>query len=125
MDKLRQIIREEISRVMKEIGEDPIKLSQNMVSSNEDQVRSLKDELRYREGDARVSGLPREEKKARIEMVKLTQDRLEQAENELELSKQAELNAVEFTQMQTSVSTQQGEQGQSHDSGQSQIQPQI
>jgi hypothetical protein len=119
MDKqLRQIIKEEIYKVMMEIGEeDPMKLSQDMIKSNEEQVKELEGELKYREADARVSNLPRDEKDARTAMVKVVKDRLESAKSELEMSKQAEVNAVKFTQMQTQMQTQQD--------GQSQIDSQI
>jgi hypothetical protein len=108
MDKeLKKIIREEVYKVMMEIGEeDPMKLSQDMIASNEEQVKELEDELKYREADARVSSLPRDERDARVAMVKVVKDRLEAAKLELEMSKQSEINAVKFTQMQTQVQTQ-------------------
>jgi len=108
MEELRKIIREEVYRVIKEVGEeDPMVLAQNMIKSNEEQVKSLEDELKYREADARVSNLPRDEKDARVAAAKLTKDRLENARQELELSKQSQINAVKFTQMQTDMTTQQ------------------
>jgi hypothetical protein len=119
MDKIRKIIREEVYKVVNEIGEeDPMKLSQSMVDSNEEQVKELERELKYTEADARVGGLPREEKKAREERVKVVKDRLELAKKELEMAKQAEINAVKYQQMQSDIESQQ-------DSGQSQISPQV
>lgn len=118
MEELRKIIREEISKVIFEMGEeDPVKLAQDMIKSNEEQVKSLEQELKYREADARVSNLPKDEKDARVATAKLTKDRLEQAKQELELSKQSQINAVKMQQMQTDMETQQ--------QGQSQINPQT
>lgn len=118
MEELRKIIREEISKVIFEIGEeDPVKLAQDMIKSNEEQVKSLEQELKYRQADARVSNLPKDEKDARVATEKLTKDRLDQAKQELELAKQSEINAVKMQQMQTNMQTQQ--------QGQSQIEPQT
>jgi hypothetical protein len=108
MEELRKIIREEVYRVMQEMGEeDPVKLSQDMVSSNEEQVKSLEDELKYRQADMRVSNLPKDEKDARVAAMKLTKDRLESAKRELELSKQSQINAVKFNQLQSDSDAQQ------------------
>jgi len=108
MEEVRKIIREEVYKIMKEIGEeDPVVLAQNMIKSNEEQVKSLEDELKYREADARVSNLPRDEKDSRVAQAKLTKDRLEKAKMDLEFSKQSQVNAVKFSQMQTDSSTQQ------------------
>jgi len=108
MEAIRKIIREEITRVMQEIGEeDPMVLAQNMIKSGEERVKSLEDELKYRDADARVSNLPRDMKDARVAQAKLTKDRLEKAKMDLELSKQSQINAVKFSQMQTDSSIQQ------------------
>lgn len=123
MDNIRKIIREEIVRVMQEIGEDPIKNAQNMVNSNELQVKELENELRYRQSDARVQGLPREEKKAREERMNLVKDRLDIAKQELEMSKQAQINAVQMQQSQTQLTQTSGEQQSVQE--QSQVQSQI
>jgi hypothetical protein len=108
MENLRKIIREEVYRVISETGEeDPSQLAQSMITSNEEQVKSLEDELKYRQGDMRVSNLPKDERDARTAAMKLTKDRLESAKNELELSKQSQINAVKLNQMQTDSQTQQ------------------
>ena len=118
MEELRKIIREEVGKVIFEIGEeDPIKLAQDMIKSNEEQVKSFEDELKYREADSRVPNLPRDERDARVAAAKLAKDRLEQAKKKLEFSKQSEINAVKMQQMQTDMQTQQ--------QGQSQINPQT
>ncbi len=108
MEEIRKIIREELYKVIQEVGEeDPMVLAQDMIKSNEEQVKSLEDELKYREADMRVSNLPKDERDARVAAMKLTKDRLENAKQELELSKQSQINAVKFTQMQTDMATQQ------------------
>jgi len=114
MDKqLKQIIKEEIYKVMMEVGEeDPMKLSQDMIKSDEEYIKDLEIELKYREADARVSGLPRDERDARVAQAKVVKDRLEMKRKELEMSKQSEVNAVKFTQMQTQIQTQTGGQSQ-------------
>jgi len=118
MEELRKIIREEVSKVIFEIGEeDPIKLAQDMIKSKEEQIKSLEQELKYRESDSRVPNLPRDEKDSRVATAKLTKDRLEKSKNELELAKQSQINAVKMQQMQTDMQTQQ--------QGQSQINPQT
>jgi len=122
--QLRQIIKEEVYRVMMEMGEeDPIKLAQDMVKSNEEQVKSLELELKYKEADIRVSGLPRDMKDARAAEAKVTKDRLEQSKLELELAKQSLINAATMQSTQNSQTSQSSQISQ--DSGQSQIQPQI
>ena len=118
MEELRKIIREEISKVILEMGEeDPIKAAQDMIKSNEEQVKSLEDELKYREADARVSNLPKDMKDARDAQAKLTKDRLERAKSELELAKQMQITAVKSQQMKSDMEAQQ--------QGQSQIEPQT
>lgn len=119
MDKnIKQIIKEEVYKVMMEVGEeDQMKLSQDMIASNEEQIQNLEAELKYRESDTRVSNLPSDEKKARITMVKLLKDRVEAAKMELEMSKQSEINAVKFNQIQSQIQPQQVSS--------SQIQPQT
>jgi len=108
MDKIRKIIREEFQKVMKEIGEeDPVKVAQDMIKSNEEQVKQLKDELKFREADARVSNLPRDEKDARTSRAKMVKDRLEMAEKELELAQQSLVNATQYQTMQQSQDSQQ------------------
>jgi N-methylhydantoinase B/oxoprolinase/acetone carboxylase alpha subunit len=108
MEKIRKIIREELYKLIKEIGEDdPIKLAQEMIKSNEEQVKSLEQELKFREADSRVSNLPKDDRDARIATAKLTKDRLEQAKRELELSKQSEINAVKMQQLQSNSDNQQ------------------
>jgi hypothetical protein len=105
--QLKQIIKEEVYKVMMEIGEeDPMQLSQNMIKSDEDYIKELEIELKYRENDARVSGLPRDMRDARVAQAKVIKDRLEMKKKELEMSKQSEVNAVKFTQMQTQMQTQ-------------------
>jgi hypothetical protein len=112
-NRIRKIIREEITRVIQEMGEeDPMKLAQDMIKSNEEQVKSLEDELKYRESDMRVSNLPKDDKDARVATMKLTKDRLESAKEELELSKQTELNAVKLQQMQSSSDSEQSSSSQ-------------
>lgn len=125
MEEVRKIIREELYRMMQEIGqEDPVKLSQNMIRSNEEQIKELENELRYRQADARVQGLPREEKKAREEMAKSVINKLEISKKELEMAKQAQITAVQMqTQSQSSEQIQTSDQTQIQ--GQSQIQPQT
>ncbi len=114
MENIRKIIREEVYRVMNEVGEeDPIQNAQNMIKSNEEQVKSLEQELKYRDADTRVANLPRDEQDARKATAKLTKDRLEQARKELELSKQSEINAIKMNQMQNNMG--------SEESGSSQI----
>lgn len=100
MNKIRQIIREELNSVFNEVimNQDPVKISQDMVASNEAQLKVIQDELKFRENDARVSGLPPEEKKARIERVKMKKKELELAKQELELAKQSQLSAVQMQQ---------------------------
>ena len=114
MDKeLRKIIKEEVYKVMMEIGEeDPMALSQDMIDGDEVSVKELEDELKYREADSRVSNLPRDERDARVAMAKVVKDRLELAKKSLEMAKQSEVNAVKFTQMQTQMQTQQDGQSQ-------------
>jgi len=108
MEEVRKIIREEVYKIMKEIGEeDPMVLAQNMIKSNEEQVKELENELKFRDADTRVSNLPRDERDARIAQAKVIKDRLEKAKAELELSKQSQINAVKFSQMQTDSSIQQ------------------
>ena len=108
--------------VIQEMGEeDPIKLSQDMIDSTELQVKGLEDELRYKEADARTSGLPRDMRDARVADAKLTKDRLEQTKKDLELAKRNQTSAVQFSQMQQSTDMQSGGDTQ----GQSQIQPQT
>jgi len=136
-EKIRQIIREEVFMIMKEFGkDDPVANAQAMVKSNEEQVKSLKDELKWKDNDSRVSGLPIKEKEARVFAAKAAKDKLKSAENELALAKQAEINAViqqqaQSTQAQdTSQTTQVNQsqnQGQSQvqSQGQSQVQSQI
>lgn len=104
--------------VIEEMGQDdPIQNAQSMVSSNEEQLSNLEKELKYRESDARVSGMPGSESNARKDRVELTKDKVDNTRKELELAKQAELNALSLKQMQDKeISVQ---------SGQSQIQPQI
>lgn len=128
MEELRKIIREEVYKVIQEIGEeDPMVLAQDMIKSNEEQVKSLEYELKYREADARVSNLPKDERDARVATAKLTKDRLEQAKKELELSNQSKINAVKFAQMQTDMATQQASSSQttSSQTSNSQIAPQT
>jgi hypothetical protein len=112
---LRQIVREEIRNLMSEAfgAEDPVKLAQNIVKSNEEQLKNLEAELKFRENDARVSGLPPEEKKARIERVNHKKKELELAKQELELAKQAELSAVQMQQQAQSSSDESQAQTQS------------
>lgn len=101
-NSIRKIIREEVYKVMQEIGqEDPVALASSMVTSNEEQVKQLEDELRYRQGDMRVQGLPKEEKKAREERVKTIKQRLDLAKQELEMAKESQISAVRMQQMQT------------------------
>ncbi|MEK6829911.1 MAG: hypothetical protein AABY15_07360 [Nanoarchaeota archaeon] len=100
MNKIRQIIREEVYRVMQEIGEDPLQLSKEMIQSNEQQVKELEAELKFRQNDTKVSGLSPEDKKARIAIMNITQKRLENAKIELEMAKQSQLNAVKMQQTQ-------------------------
>ena len=121
MDKIRQIIREEVYRIMQEIGEDPIQLSQDMVKSNEEQVKELELELKFRENDTRVNGLSPEEKKARIAVANVTKQRLEIAKSELEMTKQAQINAVKMQQQSQSSET----EPQAENPLQGQIQTQI
>lgn len=110
MNKIRQIIREEFYKVMNEIGEeDPVKIAQDMIKSNEEQVKQLKDELKFREADARVTNLPRDEKDARVAMAKQVKDRLEMAEKELELAKNSLVSATQFQTMQQTQQDQSGE----------------
>lgn len=108
MEEIRKIIREELYKVIKEVGEeDPVVLAQNMIKSNEEQVKELESELKFREADARVSNLPKDDKDARVATAKLTKDRLEKAKRELELARQSQVNAVKFKQIQTDTITQQ------------------
>lgn len=102
MDKrLRQIIKEEVYRVMQEIGqEDPVQLAGEIVKSQEEEVKQLEDELKFRQADARVSNLPKDEKDARIAAAKLTKDRLDAAKAQLEMSKKAQVSALELAQIQ-------------------------
>lgn len=116
--QLRQIIREEIYMVMNEFMQDnPVELAQDMVSSAQAQVDYLEDELKWKDRDSKVSGLPKDTKDARIAAAKVTKDRLEQAKKDLEMAKQSEVSAVQFNQMQMAQTQQ--------DTGQSQIQPQT
>jgi len=123
MEKLRKIIREELYKVINEIGfdKDPVKVAQDIVKSNEEQIKNIELELKFRQNDARVSGLPPEEKQARIEAMKVAKERLEAAKAELELSRQAEINAVQM-QQQAQASSQ---ESQTQDASQSQIQSQT
>lgn len=100
MNKIRQIIREELYKMVQEVGEDPMRLSQDMVKSNEEQVAQLEKDVKFRLNDTRVQGLSLEEKKARVAMLNLTKDRLEAAKLELEMAKQAQVNAVKMQQAQ-------------------------
>lgn len=123
-EQIRQIIREEVFMIMREFGEeDPVANAQAMVKSNEEQVKSLKSELKWKDNDSRVSGLPRDERDARVAAAKVAKDKLEAAENELRLSKQAEVNAVLMQQSQTQ--TQDTSQITQMTQGQTQIQPQV
>jgi len=116
--QLREIIKEEVYKVMMEIGEeDPMQLSQDMIKSDEEYIKDLEIELKYREADSRVSGLPRDERDARVAQAKVVKDRLEMKKKELDMSKQSEINAVKFSQMQSQIQTQ--------TDGQSQTSPQI
>jgi len=118
MEELRKIIREEVYRVISEMGtEDPMQLAQDMINADEETVKELEAELKYRQADARVSNLPKDERDARTAMVKVVKDRLDMAKAGLDMAKQSEINAVKYTQMQTNSQTQQ--------QGQSQIDSQI
>jgi len=123
--QLRQIIKEEIYKVMMEIGEeDPMVLSKSMADQAQETLDTLEDDLKYREADMRVSNLPKQEKEARIDIAKITKQKVEMAKKNLEMAKQSELNAFKFSQMQQSnVDSQMTSQTQVQ--GQSQIQPQI
>lgn len=122
MDKsLRRIIREELYRVMQEIGEDPMQLNKEIVKSNEEQVKDLEAELKFRQNDMRVSGLEPEEKKARIAIMNTVKDRLDIAKKELELAKQSEIGIVQMQQNQS----QSAEMSQTQNVSQSQVQAQT
>ena len=120
MDKdiIRKIIREQVYLVMQEMGEeDPMQLSQDMIKSDEEAIKELEIELKWKERDTRVSGLPKDEKDSRAAFAKVVKDRLEMKKKELEMSKQSEINAVVFSQMKDNMAAQQGTQ--------SQIEPQV
>jgi len=76
--QLRQVIKEEVYRVMMEMGEDdPVQLGKSMVDQAQETLDTLEDELKYREADIRVSNLPKQEKEARQEIAKLTKQKVE------------------------------------------------
>ncbi len=118
---LRKIIKEEVFRVMQEIGEDPVQLNKEMIKSNEEQIKALEAELKFRQNDMRVSGLEPEEKKSRIAQMEMTKKRLDAARQELEIAKQSGLAITQMQQNQT----QPEEQSQIQDTSQSQIQTQT
>jgi hypothetical protein len=110
MDKtLRQIIREQVYMVMQEMGEeDPVQLAMDMIKSDEEAVKSLELELKYREADSRVSNLPGEERDARRAAAKEVKEKLEMAKKGLEMSKQSQINAVMQQQQQANQDAEQG-----------------
>lgn len=123
--QLRKIIKEEIYKVMMEIGEeDPMVLSKSMADQAQETLNTLEDELKYREADMRVNNMPKQEKEARQEIGKITKQKVEMARKNLEMAKKSEMNAFKFSQMQQSnVDNQMNSQTQVQ--GQSQIQSQI
>lgn len=110
MDKtLRQIIREQVYIVMQEAGEeDPVQLAMDMIKSDEEAIKSLELELKFREADSRVSSLPGEERDARRAAAKEVKDKLELAKQSLEMSKQSQINSVMMQQQQASQEAEQG-----------------
>jgi hypothetical protein len=106
---------------MQEIGEDPMQLNKEIVKSNEEQVKDLEAELKFRQNDMRVSGLEPEEKKARIAIMNTVKDRLDIAKKELELAKQSEIGIVQMQQNQS----QSAEMSQTQNVSQSQVQAQT
>lgn len=117
-EQLRRIIKEEVYKVMTELWkEDPIDLSKDMISADEKAIEELEDELKYREADARVANLPKDERDARTSMVKAVKDKLDAAKKSLDMANQSEDNAVKFSEMQT----QQDEKSQTSSQTSSQI----
>jgi hypothetical protein len=110
MNNIRKIIREEIYNIMNEQDPatsaippadnsgDSIKMSMDMVKSIQDQISALELELKFRQNDAKVVGLPKEEKKARLAYVESTKKKLDQAKTNLQQAKQSEMNAVRLSQ---------------------------
>ena len=124
--EFRKIIREEVYKIMQEMGqEDPVALSQDMVRQSSEQIKALNDELHFRENDARVSGLPKEDKEARLEAVKNIKKKIELANINLDMAKQSELNAVKSQQMQAQNASTQQSSSQTQNTAQSQVQSQI
>lgn len=122
MDKrLRQIIKEEVYRVMQEIGEDPVKMAGDMLASSEEQLKQLQDELKFREADTRVTNIPKQEKVARLARAKELKDRIEIAKQEVEMAKQAQVNAIQFAQLQQNQNAENPEAQQTQDQAQTQI----
>ena len=99
---------EEVQSLQEMGEEDPVQLAQDMIKSDEETIKSLELELKFREADYRVSNLPGEERDARRAAAKEVKDRLEMAKAGLEMAKQQQINSVMQQQQQASMDTEQG-----------------